>query len=60
MLINISGGEDLTMSEVEEAANLIQEHAHPDAYIVWGAAQSPELNGKVSVSVVATGLGLNY
>lgn len=58
LLINITGGDDLTMMEVEEAANIIQEEASPEAYIVWGASQDPALTGKISVSVVATGLGL--
>ena len=57
LLINISGGQDLSLVEVQEAADIIQEQAHPDAEIVWGAATDDSLNGQISVSVVACGLG---
>ena len=58
ILINITGGQDLSLMEIEEAANIIQEQAHPDAEIVWGAATDDELHGQISVSVVACGLGV--
>ena len=56
LLINIAGGKDLTMGEVEQAASYVQSRAHDDADIVWGAHQHAGLDGKVRVSIVATGL----
>lgn len=58
VLINITGGSDLSLMEIEEAANIIQERVSPDAEIVWGAANDDSLTGKISVSVVACGLGI--
>ena len=58
ILINITGGQDLSLIEIEEAANIIQEKAHPDAEIVWGASTDDSMHGEISVSVVACGLGV--
>ncbi|MCX6726628.1 MAG: cell division protein FtsZ [Candidatus Shapirobacteria bacterium] len=55
VLINISGGPDLTMAEIEEAAQTITTHAAPDANIIFGATIDPELANKIKVSVIATG-----
>jgi cell division protein FtsZ len=55
VLINITGGPDLTMSEIEEAAQTITTHAAPDANIIFGATIDPELKNKIKVSVIATG-----
>jgi cell division protein FtsZ len=55
VLINITGGPDLTMSEIEEAAKTITERAAPDANIIFGATIDPELKGKIKISVIATG-----
>jgi cell division protein FtsZ len=55
VLINISGGPDLTMAEIEEAAQTITTHAAPDANIIFGATIDPELVNKIKVSVIATG-----
>lgn len=57
VLINITGGDDMTLYEVDEAANRIREEVDPDANIIFGTAFDPEVNGKIRVSVVATGLG---
>ncbi len=56
VLINITGGMDLTLFEVDEAANRIRSEVNPDANILVGSALNPELDGKMRVSVVATGI----
>ena len=58
LLISISGGSDLTLFEVDEAATRIREEADPDAYIILGAAFDESLDGAIRVSVVATGVDL--
>eukprot|EP01094_Clydonella_sp_ATCC50884_P017572 TRINITY_DN3082_c0_g1_i1.p1 TRINITY_DN3082_c0_g1~~TRINITY_DN3082_c0_g1_i1.p1 ORF type:complete len:181 (-),score=64.42 TRINITY_DN3082_c0_g1_i1:980-1489(-) len=60
ILINIAGGSDLTMQEVESAAMFVQGFVDEDADVVWGAHQDEALTGRVRVSIVATGLGLTY
>ena len=55
VLINITGGPDLTMSEIEEAARTITESTSPDANIIFGATIDPTLKGKIKISVIATG-----
>ena len=55
VLINITGGMDLTLMEVDQAANRIREEVDPDANIIFGSAFSEELTGKLRVSVIATG-----
>ena len=55
VLINISGSEDMTLEDVESAANLVQEAAHPDANIIFGASFDPELQDEIRVTVIATG-----
>lgn len=55
VLINISGGPDITMAEIEEAARNITQRTAPDANIIFGATIDPELKGKVKISVIATG-----
>ena len=57
VLINITGGMDMTLFEVDEAANRIKEEVEPSANIIFGSAFSSELDGKLRVSVVATGIG---
>lgn len=57
VLINITGGDDLTLYEVDEAANRIREEVDPDANIIFGTAYDAAVTGKIRVSVVATGLG---
>ena len=56
VLINVTGGADMTLLEVDEAANVISDQADPDANIIFGAAFDPSLEGKLRVSVVATGM----
>ena len=56
VLINITGGNDLTLFEVDEAAELIRQQVDEDANIIVGSAQDPDLEGIVRVSVVATGV----
>ncbi|MCW2920885.1 MAG: Cell division protein FtsZ [Thermoleophilia bacterium] len=57
ILLSISGGDDLTLHEVTEAARIIQENAAPDANIIFGATVDSRLTGQVWVTVVATGFG---
>lgn len=57
VLINITGGDDLTLYEVDEAANRIREEVDPDANIIFGTAYDQTVTGRIRVSVVATGLG---
>ena len=56
VLINITGGSDLTLFEVEEAASLIRSQVDPHANIIVGSAKDDDLQGIVRVSVVATGV----
>ena len=56
VLVNITGGLDMTLLEVDEAANAISAEVDADANIIFGAAFDPALDGKVRVSVVATGM----
>lgn len=56
VLINITGGEDLTLFEVEEAANRIRGEVDPEANIIVGSTLNNELNGSIRVSVFATGI----
>ena len=55
ILFNITGGPDLTMSEVSEAAEMISQHADPDANIIFGAVVNDSYTGEIKVTVVATG-----
>lgn len=55
ILFNIIGGEDLTMSEVNDAAQIISESADPDANIIFGATIKPEMKDEIKISVIATG-----
>jgi cell division protein FtsZ len=57
LLLNITGGEDLTLFEVNEAAGVISEAADDDANIIFGAVVDEKLEGKISITVVATGFG---
>ena len=55
VLINVTGGPDLTMSEIEESAKDITQRAAPDANIIFGATIDNDLKGKIKISVIATG-----
>ncbi|TMC24059.1 MAG: cell division protein FtsZ [Chloroflexi bacterium] len=55
VLFNITGGMDMTLFEVNEAADIISRAAHPEANIIFGAVQDPHFDGKVKITVIATG-----
>jgi len=55
VIINVTGGTDLSLMEVSEASSIIQEAAHEDANIIFGAVIDPQLKGKVKITVIATG-----
>jgi len=57
VLINITGGPDLTIHEVNEAATLIQEEADDEANIIFGAVIDESLNDQIRITVIATGFG---
>ncbi|HEY7715462.1 MAG TPA: cell division protein FtsZ [Candidatus Binatia bacterium] len=57
VLINITGGPDLCLHEVNEAASLIQEEAHDDANIIFGAVIDETLTDEIRITVIATGFG---
>ena len=56
LLINITGGNDMTLYEVDEAANRVREEVDSDANIIFGSTFSEEMQGLIRVSVVATGI----
>jgi cell division protein FtsZ len=56
VIISITGGEDMRLMEVDEAANHIKDLVDPDANIIWGSAFNNDLEGRIRVSVVATGI----
>jgi cell division protein FtsZ len=55
ILINVTGGEDLTLTEIQEASSYVVDAAHPDANVIWGTAIDPTLEDEVRITVVATG-----
>lgn len=59
ILFNITGNEDLSMSEVDEAANLITQSADPDANIIFGTTIREEMKDDIKISVIATGFDQN-
>ena len=56
VLINITGGVDMTLFEIDEAANRIRDEVDPDANIIFGSTFDPTLDGRMRVSMVATGI----
>jgi cell division protein FtsZ len=56
LIISIQGGDDMRLMEVDEVANHVKELVDPDADIIWGSAFNPALEGRIRVSVVATGI----
>lgn len=56
VLINITGGPDMTLFEVDEAANRIRDEVDPEANIIFGSTFNTEMEGRMRVSVVATGI----
>ena len=59
VLINICGSDDMTLEDVEAAAGLVQEAAHPDANIIFGASFDSSLKDEIRVTVIATGFEEN-
>ena len=59
VLINITGGYDLTLFELDEAANIIREKVDPDANIIVGSTLDTSMEGAIRVSVVATGIDVS-
>src|ERR687888_220434 len=57
VIINVTGGPDLSLVEVSEASSIVQEAADEDANIIFGAVLDPALKGKVKITVIATGFG---
>jgi cell division protein FtsZ len=57
VLINITGGPDMTLFEVNEASSIIKEVAHEDAQIIFGSVVDENMQGEIRVTVIATGFG---
>ena len=55
LLLNITGGADLTMSEVDEAAKIVAQAADPDANIIFGATIDDKMRDQIKITVIATG-----
>jgi cell division protein FtsZ len=55
VIINVTGGPDLTLAEVSEASEIVYTAAHEDANIIFGAVVDPSMTGKVKITVIATG-----
>jgi cell division protein FtsZ len=55
ILFNVSGGSDLTIFEMQKAANIIKDTADEDAIVIWGHAINEDLNGSMRITVIATG-----
>ena len=55
VLINITGSEDMGLDDIESAASLVQEAAHPEANIIFGATFDPNMEDEIRVTVIATG-----
>ncbi len=59
VLINITGSEDMGLDDIESAASLVQEAAHPEANIIFGASFDPSMEDEIRVTVIATGFDEN-
>jgi len=57
LLINITGGPNMTLNEINEATTLVQKEAHEDANIIWGMVIDDTMKGDIRVTVIATGFG---
>jgi cell division protein FtsZ len=57
LLINITGGQNMTLNEINEATTLIQKEAHEEANIIWGMVIDEKMRDEVRVTVIATGFG---
>lgn len=57
VIINVIGGPDISMHDVNEAVATIENAAHEDAQLIWGVVTDSEMEGKVKITVIATGFG---
>ena len=57
VIVNVTGGPDISMHDVNDAVETIQNAAHEDAQIIMGSVTDPEMEGKVKITVIATGFG---
>jgi cell division protein FtsZ len=57
LLINITGGENLTLNEINEATTLVQKEAHEEANVIWGMVIDEAMKEEIRVTVIATGFG---
>jgi cell division protein FtsZ len=57
LLINITGGENMTLNEINEATTLVQKEAHEDANVIWGMVVDKAMKEEIRVTVIATGFG---
>jgi len=57
LLINVTGGQDMTLSEINEATTLIQKEAYEDANIIWGMVIDEKMREEMRITVIATGFG---
>jgi len=55
VIINVTGGPDMTLAEVSEASDIVSSAAHEDANIIFGAVVDPKMEGKIKITVIATG-----
>src|SRR5690606_10801122 len=55
VIINVTGGSDISLLEVSEASSIIQEAAHEDANIIFGAVVDPTMQGQIKITVIAAG-----
>jgi len=55
VIINVTGGADISLVEINEASTIIQEAAHDDANIIFGAVVDPDMTGRIKITVIATG-----
>jgi cell division protein FtsZ len=55
VIINVTGGTDISLTEVSEASSIIQEAAHEEANIIFGAVVDPTMSGSIKITVIATG-----
>src|SRR5690606_35047664 len=60
VLFNVTGGYDMSMSEIQEAAEIITSAVAPDANIIFGATLKPEMEDELVITVVATGFDSAY
>ena len=59
-LIHVTGGDDLTLDEVNRIGEMVTEALDPDANVIWGARISPNMNGKLRVMTIVTGVNSPY